>query len=135
MVVIDASIAAKWYLLESGREAARVLLLSGEPLIAPELIIAEVMNVLWKKVRIGQIAPNQVSLSLKSLIGAFAQLAPSVPLANPAAEIALLLDHPVYDCFYLALADRERCGLVTADDRLYRKTRRTRFSRMVRKLA
>ena len=46
MVVIDASIAAKWYLIERGREPARALLLSGEPLLAPEFIVAEVMNVL-----------------------------------------------------------------------------------------
>jgi len=32
--------------------------------------------------------------------------------------LALELDHPVYDCFYLALAELERNSMVTADQRL-----------------
>jgi predicted nucleic acid-binding protein len=32
--------------------------------------------------------------------------------------IALDLDHPVYDCFYLALAEIEQNAMVTADQRL-----------------
>jgi predicted nucleic acid-binding protein len=45
-----------------------------------------------------------------------------------------LLNHPVYDCFYVALAQREKSMLVTADDRLYRKTRGTQFEPLVRPL-
>ncbi|MGD9512257.1 MAG: VapC toxin family PIN domain ribonuclease, partial [Geminicoccaceae bacterium] len=40
------------------------------------------------------------------------------PLAAAAARIARILDHPVYGCFYLALAEREAAPVVTADDRL-----------------
>jgi len=32
--------------------------------------------------------------------------------------MAVKFGHPIYDCFYLALAERERCLLATADDRL-----------------
>jgi predicted nucleic acid-binding protein len=32
--------------------------------------------------------------------------------------LAIRLKHPIYDCFYLALAERKRCALVTADARL-----------------
>jgi len=135
MVVIDASIAAKWYLLESGRDAARALLLSGEPLLAPDFIVAEVTNVLWKNVRLGKIGASQFVSAFDPLIAAFTRLEQAAPLARQAAEIALALDHPAYDCFYIALAEREGVDLIIADDRLYRKTRRTRFSRMVRRLA
>jgi predicted nucleic acid-binding protein len=42
-------------------------------------------------------------------------------LARKASDLAQELDHPVYDCFYLALAEREGVPLVTADVRLISK--------------
>jgi len=39
-------------------------------------------------------------------------------LSARAVEMAVKFGHPIYDCFYLALAERERCLLATADDRL-----------------
>ena len=135
MVVIDASVAAKWYLMEADRHLALALLKSREPMIAPELIIAEVSNVIWTNIRRGRVPANQFSAILDSLLPIFAELHELVPLVSRASEIAVSLDHPVYDCFYLALAERDRLRLITADDRFYRKTRRTRFSSMVRKLA
>jgi predicted nucleic acid-binding protein len=134
MVVIDASVAAKWYLLEPGREAARALLLSGEALLAPDLILAEVLNAYWKQVEKG----NKPGLGIRDivdlLVRSVEELVPVTELAPFAAEIAIELHHPIYDCFYLALVEREQVELVTADDRLYRKTRRTRFAGAVRKL-
>ena len=41
-------------------------------------------------------------------------------LREPALEMAIELRHPIYDCFYLALAQRQRCALVTADRRFLR---------------
>ena len=38
MVVIDASVAAKWYLLEGDRPLARALLAEAQGLIAPDLM-------------------------------------------------------------------------------------------------
>jgi predicted nucleic acid-binding protein len=42
-----------------------------------------------------------------------------------AMTIARVLDHPVYDCFYLALAQKEAAALVTADRRLVERVRAT----------
>jgi predicted nucleic acid-binding protein len=36
-------------------------------------------------------------------------------------DLARRLSHPVYDCVYLALAERERARFVTADQRLLRR--------------
>jgi predicted nucleic acid-binding protein len=39
-------------------------------------------------------------------------------LQQQALEIAIHLNHSIYDCFYLALAERERCASITADAKL-----------------
>jgi predicted nucleic acid-binding protein len=44
----------------------------------------------------------------------------SESLAQQALELARTLDHPTYDCLYVALALREEATLVTADRRLLR---------------
>jgi predicted nucleic acid-binding protein len=49
-LVIDASIAIKWVVQEEGTEDALALRTRAE-LIAPDLIIAECANILWKKVK------------------------------------------------------------------------------------
>jgi predicted nucleic acid-binding protein len=48
-------------------------------------------------------------------------LRPTAPLAPAAASIALALDHAIYDCFYLALAEIEGMRLATADRRFLAK--------------
>jgi predicted nucleic acid-binding protein len=45
-------------------------------------------------------------------------LIPDEELRVRAFTLAFDLKHPIYDCFYLALAERERCPLITADSRL-----------------
>jgi predicted nucleic acid-binding protein len=136
MIVADASVATKWFIQEQGRNEARALLESEPEIVAPEFIVAEILNAACRNVRTGRIIPEE----MKAIAAApparfFAQLFPLAPLAAGATEISLSLDHPVYDRFYIALAQREQIELVTADDRLYRKTRRTGFSKIVRKLA
>jgi predicted nucleic acid-binding protein len=44
----------------------------------------------------------------------------TAPLLPRALAMARRLAHPVDDCVYLALAERERAALVTADERLPR---------------
>ncbi|HEY2786458.1 MAG TPA: type II toxin-antitoxin system VapC family toxin [Fimbriiglobus sp.] len=48
---------------------------------------------------------------------------PSNPLLVRAMEMALLHRRAVYDCLYLALAERDGCELVTADDQFARGLR------------
>nr|WP_294519284.1 type II toxin-antitoxin system VapC family toxin [uncultured Rhodopila sp.] len=55
-------------------------------------------------------------------------------LAPRAVTISRELDHPVYDCFYLALAEAREATLVTADARLLRRINRTRWSPMAMNL-
>ena len=117
-LVIDASVAAKWVLPEVLWERADALRLSGEPFIAPDLIFAEIGNALWKRAIQGEITAVIAVEALATATGLFSALAPMAALAGRAAEIAIAMKHPIYDCFYLALAERERAPLVTADKKL-----------------
>ena len=131
-IVVDASIAAKWFIEEPDTRAA--LDIRSEPVIAPDLIVAEIANVLWKNVRLKRIAAEHCLSVMRLLPRYFRDIYPILPLAPRAAEIATTLDHPVYDAFYIALAEREGCALMTADNRLLRAVKGTRFAKRVRPL-
>jgi predicted nucleic acid-binding protein len=57
-LVIDASVALKWFIDEDGSDRAAALLDGKELLIAPDLIVAEVCNAGWKAVRAGRRCRN-----------------------------------------------------------------------------
>ena len=100
-------------------------------MIAPELILAEVLNAAWKAARLGLMTSLQADIARAELPLCVARLEHLAPLATSVAQAARQLDHPVYDCFYLALADREGVPLVTADTRLATKVTGTRWSDLV----
>lgn len=118
MLVVDASVAVKWFLDEPGDREARALVEGSEALIAPELIVAEVLNAIWKRLLAGDADVRQGSLVAAALPKLLAHIRSLAPLAAQALEIAAELRHPTYDCFYLALAQERRAKLVTADRRL-----------------
>jgi predicted nucleic acid-binding protein len=112
-LVIDASVAIKWVIKESGTDEA--LVLRRHRLFAPDLLVAECANILWKKVRRCELAVEEARLAAGLLQRADIELAPMRALLEPATELAITLDHPAYDCLYLALAESLSCNLVTAD--------------------
>jgi predicted nucleic acid-binding protein len=118
MLVVDCSVAVKWFLEEPGDRKALTLLRSGERLVAPELIVAEIVNVLWKRVTAGGIELSQAADVPRAIPRTLAELWPLAPLAERTFAIATELRHPAYDCFYLALAEAKDARLVTADRRL-----------------
>jgi predicted nucleic acid-binding protein len=115
-LVVDSSVAVKWYLPERGSDRATVLLRSSIRLVAPDLLIAEVGNVLWKRRR--EIPAAEIEAIAVALVSACpASLYPASALLQGALSIALAYDRSVYDSLYLALAVGEGCRLVTADER------------------
>ena len=123
--VVDASVAVKWLFTEDGTVEARQLLAHRIVLHAPDFILTEAANVIWKKARRREIADAQPYLHELARLGDLVALAPAAELVIHAAAIALRIDHPVYDCLYLACAEVEEAPLVTADRRL-RDAARTR---------
>jgi predicted nucleic acid-binding protein len=125
MLVVDASVALKWFIEEEGSAQAAALLATPELLVAPDLIVAEVCNAAWKAVRTGTMLPDQQDHAASRLAAAFDELVPTAPLACRAVEISRSLDHPAYDCFYLALSEQRNVELVTADRRLLHRVKGT----------
>jgi predicted nucleic acid-binding protein len=125
-LVIDASIAVKWVVEEEGTAQA-LRLLKRSRLIAPELLLAECANILWKKVRRDELSNEEALLAARLLQSADLELASTRSLMEPATRMAIELDHPAYDCIYLALAAERDCPFVTADERLLRKLDESRL--------
>ena len=117
-LVVDANIAVKWLFTEAGTAEARQLLAPRIVLHAPDFILTEAANVIWKKARRNEVANAQPYLEELARLPAAVALHQSADLVAHAAAIALEIDHPVYDCLYLACAQAEGAPLVTADSRL-----------------
>lgn len=122
ILVIDASVAIKWFVEEPLRPQARSLLADRHEFIAPDLLIPEVANIIWKKVTRGEVEGDQA----RSIIRAIAlppfisTLVESVSLRERALVLAMQWKHPVYDCFYAACAEVVSAPLVSADERFLR---------------
>lgn len=114
-LVIDASVAIKWVIPEEHSNVARAL--RTEVLIAPAIWTAEVGNVLWRHVVHGEIGPEEAVYFLSRLRAAPVMIADLDSDIEAALSLAVELNHPIYDCLYLALALRENTHVVTADKR------------------
>ena len=117
-LVVDANIAVKWLFTEEDTAEARQLLAHRIVLHAPDFILTEAANVVWTKARRNEVANAQPYLEELARLPDAVTLHPSADLVAHAAAIALKLDHPVYDCLYLACAEAEGAPLVPADNRL-----------------
>lgn len=126
-LVVDSSVAVKWYLPEAGSDRAASLLQSDLHLIAPDLLISEVGNVLWKRRRELPAAEIE-AIALAVASACPASLYPSSALLQGALAIALAHDRTVYDSLYLALAMSQSCRLVTADENFANALRHTQLS-------
>ena len=70
-LVVDASVAAKWFVEEPLWEETEALFRHRDSLLAPKFLIAEVTNVAWKKVAHGEINHVRLVRLPKKLVGAF----------------------------------------------------------------
>jgi len=116
--VVDASVVAAAFFRERHSDAARALLTGGDELYAPDLVWAEVANVIWKRCGRGEIEAAEAAEMLRDVLALPLQVTPSDQLAEDALELALRTGRTVYDCLYLAVAVRTGSPLLTADKRL-----------------
>ena len=132
--IVDASVALKWFVEEDLVEEAESLLRRPGHLLAPDLIVPELTNALWKKLIRKQITHAQAQDITAAIPRLRMQLVPSVTLHQRALNIAIELRHPVYDCLYIACAEMIGGTLITADGRLCRALEETAFAPLIQDL-
>ncbi len=123
--VVDANVAAKWLLPAAGEdlvEQANHLLRSYIQrelhLVAPDLIGAEIGNVIWKAVRTQRTTRSAAQRSLQHFQDLALEIIPAEDLLAPAFEIAVTYNRSFYDSLYVALALHAGADLITADEHM-----------------
>jgi predicted nucleic acid-binding protein len=123
--VLDANIAAKWYLpIETellSREAGGVQTDYDSKqieLIVPDLFWLEFGNIMWKAVRRQRVSRQTAERAVASIQTSGIRTLASQPLLGDAFHIAATYDRTVYDATYVALAHLSGAPLLTADERL-----------------
>jgi len=125
--VVDASVAVKWVLPEPDSARATAIRMVDDELIGPSLAWAEIGSAIWKAVRRGDMGARTAREALQIAMAHYHRIDPLDDYAERAIELALSLGHPIYDCFYLALAERENAPLVTADDAMIAAARKAKI--------
>ncbi len=122
--VLDSNIAVKWVLEEDLSDKARSLrsefVQGTHEFVSPDVFLAEVAHALTRAQRQGRITSLEVDLFVSDVLTTLPRFHSYFPLLARGIEIAVNARIGVYDCLYVALAEAERCNLLTADDRLVR---------------
>ena len=118
-LVPDASVAAKLLFPEPGSAAARAVLGEADALVAPDLLFAELANVVRTKVRRGETGGTPSPDLVAAVVALPIDAVPLRGLTAGALALALEFDHPVYDCYYIAAAVAHDAVLITADRAMY----------------
>ena len=130
-LVVDSSAVIKWSVPEvHSAEVLRYL----DPDIerdAPELLLAEISNILWNKVGRKELTREEAERITADVGQADVTIHPMGPMFGRALQIALETGRSAYDSMYLALAERLSTRVVTADRRLYNSLQNGPFQTLV----
>jgi predicted nucleic acid-binding protein len=121
-VVVDSSVVIKWFVVEPYSVESHHLLNQyqiGEiDLLAPDLINAEIGNIVWKKQQFQGLSTTDAQTIIDTFGLLNLVLTPTASLLNEAYQLAVTHKRTVYDAMYVALSLREQCPLITADEKL-----------------
>lgn len=129
MIVPDASVAIKWYITEVHTLEAEKLLSNPYELHAPELLLAEFGNIIWKKVRKQNLTESEAARIIKAFGNQNIAFYSHQSLLKAAFTGALLSGQTVYGWSYLALAVSLSCQFVTADEQFYKAIETTKLQK------
>jgi len=125
--VVDANVAVKWVLPEEDQSRAFQIqeMYQDEEidLVAPHLLIAEIGNVLWRRVRRGELPQVAAARCYQQLLKDSPILLDSPAVNLSALHLAIAHGQTMYDCLYLAWALEQRCDLITSDEKFFRAVR------------
>jgi predicted nucleic acid-binding protein len=125
-LIVDASVAVKWFFEEPGGKDALELRGDDVEFAAPDLVIAEIGHAAWKKWRRKEISAEVAMFAVRRAPLLFSSLVSILDLTGEASALSINLAHPIYDCFYLALAQRENAPLATADEAMIAAARKAK---------
>lgn len=112
--VLDASVGLKWVLPES--DSAKAIALGQEygqrihELIAPDTYPPEIAHALTRAERKGTITPQDGAQYFVNLLATLPKIHPTLPLLPRAYELSSQFRLGVFDCLYVALAERAMPG-------------------------
>jgi predicted nucleic acid-binding protein len=119
--IVDASLVIKWFVPEVDSEAARRWLDAPHDYVAPDLLFPETGNTVWKKVRRGELSPDEGQQLVTDLSFVAVEAVSMRGLLPDAHALAVHTGITVYDATYLALAVRLGTKVITGDDRFARR--------------
>jgi len=126
-IVVDSSVVIKWFVVEPFSTEARRILDGYQTgmlaLHAPDLIDAELGNIVWKKYRFQGLAAADAQQIIDEFQRLTFVLTSTADLLDEAYRLAVAHERTVYDAMYLALSVREQCPYVTADEKLVKAIR------------
>lgn len=120
-IMVDASLAYKWFVEEDGSDAADALLAPNIGQISvPDIFLVEVAAALVRDANMHKqnaVGRRKALERFFGLVDDQSILAHRIDTAQlaMATNLAIDLGHPLKDCIYLALAMDLRCDLVTCD--------------------
>jgi predicted nucleic acid-binding protein len=114
-VIIDASALVPFVVSQAQSPYVAAALATAPTLIAPDILVAEVANTLRTLWRKREVTTDEAYDAMVVSRRRVSLLVPTDPLASRALRLAITHNHPAYDCFYVALAERERQTLLTCD--------------------
>jgi predicted nucleic acid-binding protein len=121
-IVVDSSVVIKWFMPEPYSMEARRILDAYQrdrfSLLVPDLLYAEVGNIVWKKHRFQDLAAADAQDIIDNFRMLTFLITPTADLLDAAYRIAVDHQRTVYDALYVALSVEEKCQFVTADEKL-----------------
>ena len=128
-LVIDASVALKWFLRDEkyGDRALGLLerFVRGEvDLVAPSLMVYEVINGLVIAQRKGRIAEGKVLSSISGFLNLGITFVDVAGLEARVLHFCRVYDRSAYDASYLAVAENEGAVMITSDAGLYKAVKK-----------
>ena len=128
VIVVDSSVAAKWFFDEIHTGAARRALEGRHERHAPDFYLLETENIICRRIRRGELAVaegNRIRAALRRMP---VQTYSFLTLMDPGYAIATQTGRSLYDCLYVALAELLDARMATADRRLYDALAKTPFA-------
>ena len=124
-VVIDASVVLKWYLADEEQGERALGLLDGFVkqkigLLAPHLLLYEVLNGLLLAGRKGRLLQEQIDPAFEGFLALGILFKDPAPYYARIIQLGLERSITAYDGAYLALAEGEQVPMITADEKLIR---------------